>query len=143
MLDDEQKRMFEENIQRKRLDQYKRFLDPTLADDQLDYYGPIRPVIGPELSVANLEREDIFSFILQVKTAQEMFANGQDDLGLLVMTTMTAELKLSMSKEGLVVGNIFSNKMEYTQTQTLHEYQHPAERKRGLFGGRPPIEGGV
>lgn len=139
MLDDNSKRMFEENVQKKRLDQYKRFLDPTLADDQLEYYGPIRPLIGPELSVAFLEREDNISYLRIINSVQEMFANGQDDLGLLQMTTMTAELKLSMSHAGLVVGNIFSNKMEYTQTQTLHEYQHPVEKKRGLFS-RPPVE---
>lgn len=139
----ESERMMDLAVQKKRLDQYKRFLDPTLADDQLDYYGPIRPLIGPELSVAYLEREDMLSYLLQVKTTQEMFANGQDDLGLLLMTTMTAELKLSMSREGLVVDNIFSNKMEYSQTQTLHEYQHTPERKPGLFGKRsPPVNYG-
>lgn len=123
-------------LEKKRLDQYKSFLNPTMADDQDDFYGPIRPLIGPELSVANLEREDILSYLLTVSCAQEMFANGQDDLGLFIMTNMTAELKLSMSRDGLVVENIFSNKMEYSQTQTLHEYQHPAEKKRkGLFGG--------
>jgi len=137
MLDDGQKRSFEENIQKKRLDQYKRFLDPTLADHQTEYYGPIRPLIGPELSVANLEREDNISYLRIINSVQEMFANGQDDLALLQMTTMTAELKLSMSHAGLVVGNIFSNKMEYTQTQTLHEYQHQPERKPGLFSRAP------
>lgn len=141
---DEPERMYESAIQKKRLDQYKSFLDPTLADDQIEYYGPIRPLIGPELSVANIEREDTLSFLKTEYTTQEMFANGQDDLGLLLMTTMTAELKLTMSRDGLVVDNIFSNKMEYTQTQNVHEYQHMAERKRrGIFGGRnPPPEGG-
>lgn len=127
-------KMYKPSIEKKRLDQYKNFLDPTLADDQVEYYGPIRPLIGPELSVANLEREDILSYLRQEYTIQELFANGQDDLGLLMMTTMTAELKLSMSKDGMVVENIFSNKMEYSQTQTLHEYQHPAEKKRRFFG---------
>ena len=133
--------MADRAIEKKRLDQYKRFLDPTLADDQLEYYGPIRPLIGPELSVAVLEKEDMYSYILQVKTAQEMAANGQDDLLMLIQTTMTSELKLSMSREGTVVDHIFGNKMEYSQTQTLHEYQHPMEKKRtGLFG--PKTGGG-
>ena len=127
-------KMYEPNLEKKRLDQYKNFLDPTLADDQEDYYGPIRPLIGPELSVANLEREDILSYLKTEYTTQEMFANGQDDLGLLLMTTMIAELKLSMSKEGLVVENIFSNKMEYSQTQTLHEYQHLPDKKKRFLG---------
>jgi len=139
-MDDER---YDIAVQKKRLDQYKSFLSPTLADDQDDYYGPIRPLIGPELSVAYLEREDMLSYLLQIKTAQEMFANGQDDLGLLVMTTMTSELKLSMSREGLVVDNIFSNKMEYTQTQNLHEYQHPANVKQGLLSRKPRGGGGV
>ena len=131
-------KMYSASTEKKRLDQYKTFLNPTLADDQNEYYGPIRPLIGPELSVANLEREDIGSYLRQEYTIQELFANGQDDLGLLMMTTMTAELKLSMSKDGMVVENIFSNKMEYSQTQTLHEYQHPAERKKRFFGGKKP-----
>ncbi len=127
--------LLKRGIDKKRLDQYKNFLDPTLADDQDDFYGPIRPLIGPELSVANIEREDILSFLKMENCIQELFANGQDDLGLMMMTTFTAELKLTMSKEGLVVENIFSNKLEYTQTQTLHEYQHPIEKqKKGLFG---------
>ena len=136
MVDPE--KMYSASTEKKRLDQYKTFLNPTLADDQNEYYGPIRPLIGPELSVANLEREDIGSYLRQEYTIQELFANGQDDLGLLMMTTMTAELKLSMSKDGMVVDNIFSNKMEYSQTQTLHEYQHPAERKKRFFGGKKP-----
>jgi len=127
---------YEQRPDKKRLDQYKSFLIATQADDQNTFYGPIRPLIGPELSVANLEREDLLSFIKTEYCAQEMFANGQDDLGLLIMTTMTAELKLSMSKDGLVVGNIFSDKIEYSQTQEVHEYQHPVEKKRGFFGGK-------
>jgi len=136
-MQDPEKR-YEASIQKKRLDQYKNFFNPTLADEQDEYYGPIRPCLGPELSVAYIDKEDMPSYIMQVRTAQEMFAHGQDDLGLYIQTTMTAELKLTDSIDGRVVDNIFSNKMEYSQTQTLHEYQHPVERKRGLFGGKPP-----
>lgn len=125
---------YDENFQKKRLDQYKNFLNPTLADDQTEYYGPIRPLIGPELSVANIEREDTGSFLKAEYVVQEMFANGQDDIALLLMTTMTAELKLTMSRDGMVLDNIFSNKMEYSQNQNVHEYQHLPERKKGLFG---------
>lgn len=114
----------------KRLDQYKRFFKPTLADNQEEFYGPIRPIIGSELSVANLEKEDLFSFVKLGYGIQEMFANGQDDIGLMLMTSMTGELKLSMSKDGLVVENIFSNKMEYTTTENVHQYQHAQERKK-------------
>ena len=126
---------------KKRLDQYKNFLNPTLADNQDEYYGPIRPLIGPELSVAYLDKEDLISYVKTEYCTQEMFSSGQDDLGLLLMTTMIAELKLSMSIDGKVVDNIFSNRMEYTQTQTLHEYQHPPE-KRKIFGRNPPLKVG-
>lgn len=125
---------FDEHIQKKRLDQYKNFLQPTVADDQVEYYGPIRPLIGPELSVANIEREDTLSYLKAEYAVQEMFANGQDDLALLLMTTFTAELKLTMSCDAKVLDNIFSNKMEYSQTQNVHEYQHMPEKKKGLFG---------
>lgn len=126
----------QQTFEKKRIDQYRSFLKPTVADDQDDFYGPIRPLIGPELSVANLDKEDILSYYLTIQCVQEMFANGQDDIALEEMTAMTAELKLSMSQEAKVLDNIFSNRIEYSQTQTLHEYQHPPE-KRGLFGGRP------
>lgn len=125
---------YDDNIQRKRLDQYKSFLSPTLADNQTEYYGNIRPLVGAELSVANIEREDTISYIRAEYIIQELFSNGQDDLALLLMTTMTAELKLTMSHDARVLDNIFSNKMEYSQTQNVHEYMHPAEKKKGLFG---------
>ena len=136
---DEPSNLSRQLSEKKRLDQYKNFLNPTLADHQDDYYGPIRPLIGPELSVAYLEREDVLSYVRTEYATQEMFANGQDDLGLLLMTTMIAELKLSMSVDGKVVDNIFSNKMEYSQTQTLHEYQHLPEKKK-TFGKNPPLK---
>ena len=120
------------------IDQYRSFLKPTLADDQDDFYGPIRPIIGPELSVAYLDKEDIGSYIITITCIQELFANGLDDLGMEAMTGMTAELKLSMSIGARVLDSIFSNKIEYLQTQNVHEYSHRPEKK-GLFGGgRPP-----
>ena len=121
-------------FEKKRIDQYRGFLKPTVADDQDEFYGPIRPLIGPELSVANLDKEDILSYKITVICVEEMLANGQDDIAIEDMTGMTAELKLSMSDGARVLDNIFSNRIEYSQTQTLHEYQHPPE-KRGLFGG--------
>ena len=124
-----------EQSEKKRLDQYKRFFQPTLADNQEDYYSPIRPILGSELSVAFIEKEDMLSYIRMSYAIQEMFANGQDDLGLLLETSMTGELKLSMSREGLVVENIFSNKMEYTTTENVHQYQHMQDKKKGLLGG--------
>ena len=137
MMDEEGFNRLQE--QTKRLDQYKIFLDPTIAKNQDDFYAPILPLIGPELSVANIEREDIMSYLRMIYCVQEMFANGQDDLALMMETTFTSELKLSMSQEGLVVSNIFSNKMEYSQTQEVHSYEHPAERKKhGLIFNRKP-----
>jgi predicted RNase H-like HicB family nuclease len=125
-----------DKAQYKRLDQYKHFFTPTIADGQEDYYSPIRPLIGPETSSANIEeREDIPSFIKIGQTVQEMFANGQDDLALLLETIFTMELELTRSIDGKVLDNIFSNKMEYSQTQNVHEYTHVPERK-GFFGGK-------
>jgi hypothetical protein len=130
-------------IQKKRLDQYKSFFMPTLAEDQDEFYALLRPSLGYELSTAYIDKEDMPSYILQVRTAQEMLDNGQIGLVLYIQTTMTSELKLTDSIDGRVVDNIFSNKMEYTQTQTLHEYQHQIPRKKGFFGrlaGNKPSE---
>lgn len=120
--------------QYKRLDQYKNFFDATTADEQDEYYGPIRPLIGSETSSSNIEeREDLPSFIKIATAVQEMFANGQDDLALQLQTTYTVELQLTRSIGGHVLEHIFSNKMEYSQTQNVHEYMHPPEKKKGLF----------
>lgn len=116
---------------------------PTLAEDQDEFYALLRPSLGYELSTAYIDKEDMPSYILQVRTAQEMLDNGQIGLVLYIQTTMTSELKLTDSIDGRVVDNIFSNKMEYTQTQTLHEYQHQIPRKKGFFGrlaGNKPSE---
>ena len=140
---DEPQRMTDMAMQRKRLDQYKSFFSPTLADNQESYYSSLRPCLGAELSVANLEWEHIYSFVLQIKCAQEMAGHGQDDLLMDIQTTMTGELKLSGSRDGLIVSHIFSNKIEYSQTQEVHEHQHPVRQRRGLFGGgsRSPPQG--
>ena len=123
---------------KRQLESIKNFLEPSEAADQSEYYGPVKPILGPELSVANLDREDMLSFMRTVYCAQEMMAHGQDDLALFIMTTMTAELKLTMSIDARVLDNIFSDKIEYSQKQELHEYQHEMEgKKRGLFGRKP------
>jgi len=131
------------SMQKKRLDQYKSFFSPTLADNQEDFYSLLRPCLGYELSTANIDKEDMPSYILQVRTAQEMCSNGQIGLTLYIETTMTAELKLTDSVEARVIDNIFSNRMEYTQTQNVHEYTHSVPKKHGLlgvFGRKPPAE---
>jgi len=129
--------------QSKRIDQYKRFFTPTLADEQDDYYSQIRPLLGVELSTAFLDKEDIKSYYLTVKMVLELANNGLIELLMDTQSTMTSELKLTQSVEARVLDHIFSNRIEYSQTQTVHEHQHPVVQKRGLFSrGSPPQQGG-
>jgi len=133
-------RMASAQYTRKEIDQYRSFLKPTTADEQDDFYGPIRPLMGYELSVANLDKSDGMSYRITILCIQELFANGIDDLGMEEMVLMGSELRLSMSFGAPVLNNIFSNRIEYNQKQELHEYQHPVS-KPGFFSRKPPVGG--
>ena len=137
---DEPEHMAVNRYTKREIDQYRSFLLPSTADDQDDYYKPIRPTIGPELSVANLEKEDGTSYRSTILFILMAFNYGLDDLAMRVMTIMTAELKMSMSFQARVLDHIFSNKIEYTQKQEVHDYQH-LDRRPGFFGRKPPKAG--
>lgn len=123
-------------IDRERLDQYSRFLTPTLPEGDDPWYNKIRQLIGKELSIANLEREDMISFIKAVDAAQVFLLAGQSVTGRKIMTGIISELKLTGSIDGKIIDNIFSNKMEYEQTQHVHEHLEPAPKKSRWPGGK-------
>jgi hypothetical protein len=118
------------------IDQYSRFLKPTIPEGQLGYYNPVMPLVGKELSIGNIYREDMLGHLPMVTTIQKLLNYGQIGLHRRFMIGFQAELKLTMSFDGKFMEQIAANKFEYTQEQ--HVYEHGLDeprRKRGLFGG--------
>lgn len=115
------------------LDQYSRFLRPTLPKGNVEYYDQRIQLLGKELSVANLDKPDILSYIKMSATAKEMLRFGQDELSLDIQVDFVIELKLTMSKDGKVIEYLLSNKMEYVQTQNITE-QIKREQRQSLWG---------
>ena len=118
----------------KRLTIADRFLQPTIPSGNDVFYNLIKQTIGKELSVANLEREDMLSFLWQIGTAQVFLLYGQERLSRFLMNMLVSELKLTMSKDNEFAHLLFKDSLEYTQTQNVHENVHQPQ-KRGLFGG--------
>ena len=118
----------------KRLTIADRFLQPTIPSGSDTFYNLIKQTIGKELSVANIEREDMLSYIWQIGTAQIFLLYGQERHARFIMNMLVSELKLSMSQNNEFAHLLFKDSMEYTQTQNVHEYTHQP-KKRGLFGG--------
>jgi len=131
------------NIQKdKRLDQFSRFLLPTKPDGVDDvYYNERKQMLGKELSVANLEWEHMLSFVRMFDCGEEFLLVGQEVTARYILNKMIMELKLSMSKDGMFITELLSNKIEYSQTQAVHEYTHLPEKKK-LFGGSKKLPEG-
>ena len=118
----------------KRLTIADRFLQPTIPLGNDTFYNLIKQIIGKELSVANLERTDLASYIWQSTTAQVFLLYGQERLSRFLMNMMISELKLTMSIGNEFAHLLFKDSLEYTTTQNVHEYSHQPQ-KRGFFGG--------
>lgn len=117
------------------IDQYSRFLEPTIPSGQKGYYNEIKPLISKELSVANIQRTDMIGFFDTEDAILEFFIEGQIGLGRFLMTRWQTELKLSMSFDARFMEQITTSKFEYTQKQDIHEHMD-VPQKKGLFGRR-------
>ena len=121
-------------INKQRLDQFSRFVNPTISKGNEDYANRIRPTIGKELSTSFIQREDMSGLMRMGYVAEVFTLKGQNKTAQIIMNWMLRELEGSRSIEGWFGEEIMSgNKMEYTQTQNVHEYQHKPEKK-GFFG---------
>lgn len=117
------------------IDQYSRFLKPTIPEGQLGYYNPVMPLVGKELSIGNIERSDMLGHLPMISCIQILLSYGQLGLHRDMMIKFQSELKLTMSFDGKFMEQIASNKFEYTQEQ--HVYEHGLEepkKKRGILG---------
>jgi len=120
------------DLSKQSIDQYSRFLEPTIPTGQHDYYNDRKPLISKELSVGNIEREDMISYLDMEQAILEFLEEGQIGLARFLMTTFQSELKLSMSFEGRFMEQITTSKFEYTQRQDIHEHME-AVPKKGFF----------
>jgi len=118
------------------IDQYSRFLKPTIPDGQLGYYNPRLPLVSKETSIGNILREDMLGHIPMIHGILFLMDAGQIGLARFFMTTFQSELKLTMSFDGKFLEQIASNKFEYSQEQHVYEHQLPPEqqKKQGLMG---------
>lgn len=118
------------------IDQYSRFLKPTIPEGQLNYYNPRLPLVSKEVSVGNIQREDMLGHVTMVNGINQLMEYGQIGLARHFMTAFQSEIKLTMSFEGKLLSQIGSNKFEYTQEQHVHEHREPEpQARRGLLAG--------
>ena len=120
---------------RRSIDQYSRFLEPTIPKGQENYYNPRKPLISKELSIGNIERTDMVGNLDMYDAILEFLEEGQIGAARFLMTRFQGELKLSMSFDGLFMEYIGTSKFEYKQTQDITEHL-PQQKKHGLLGGR-------
>jgi len=120
---------------KERLSTIERFLSPTVPKGRDEWYNKIRPIMGKELSLGILEKTDIYSHLKQAQTSRIFYLHGQEVIARGVMSDFIAELKLSGSIDGTTLSNIFRDKIEYEQTQHVHEHIDQPQKKK-LFGGR-------
>ena len=119
----------------KRFSSIERFLDSTKPKHADEWFDTIRPLYGKELSMGILDKPDIMSYLLTIETAMNLLSYNIERTGRKIMVKLIAELKLSGSIEGTMIENIFREKIQYEQTQHVHEHTEPAP-KRGILGRR-------
>jgi hypothetical protein len=122
------------DLSKQAIDQYSRFLEPTIPKGQLDYYNDRKPLISKELSVGNIERSDMIGYFDIEDAILEFLEEGQIGVARFLMTRWQTELKLTMSFDGRFMEQITTSKFEYSQKQDIHEHIEPVKRK-GIFGG--------
>jgi len=138
MIQDEQQppRGETNTIDKQRLDQISRFLEPTIPWGEEERYRVLGTLVSKEMSMGNIVREDMQSNVLMNYGIQELFLFGQEDLGFTFLNNFQAEFKMTMSVNAAMLESLTKSKMEYAQTYTVHEHQHQDEGvRRGLLGG--------
>ena len=91
------------------------------------------PLVGKELSIGNILREDMLGHIPMIICIQKLLSYGQIGLHRRFMVGFQSELKLTMSFDARFLDQIAGNKFEYSQEQHLYEHNID-EKKKGLFG---------
>jgi len=119
----------------KRFSTIERFLDSTKPKHADDWFDKIRPLWGKELSLGIFDKTDILSYILTVDVALNFLSYNIERTGRKIMVKLIAEIKCTGSIDGTMIENIFREKIQYEQTQHVHEHSEPQQR-RGFLGRR-------
>ena len=114
-------------------------LKATEPEGYREYYNPRSPLLGKELSLGVIEKSDMTSNLENVCCILEFWKEGQIELALDWTTIYQNDWKSTMSIDGELLKSLTTQEMKYSQTQELHEYQHPPP-KRGFFSGKPKEE---
>lgn len=126
-------------IDKQRLDQISRFLEPTIPWGEEERYRVLGTLVSKEMSMGNIIREDMQSNVLMNYGIQELFLFGQEDLGFTFLNNFQGEFKMTMSINAAMLESLTKSKMEYAQTYTVHEHQHQdGAGKGGLFSPKRP-----
>lgn len=116
----------------KNIDQYSRFLEPTIPKGRLTQTDEIKPLVGKETRVANIIRADMNGYLYASEVVMELLNQGQVNLANFVMINDQRELCLTDSFGGLTRDQIFTHKFEYSQKQDITEHIQPTPKK-GIF----------
>ena len=119
----------QETVNRQSIDQYSKFLEPTVPKGQEEFYNIIKALIGKENSVGNIERTDMIGFFDMDDAIIILLCSGQIQWARHLMVRHQAEFKRSMSFDGRFMDQITTSKFEYTQRQDIHEHMEPVKRK--------------
>lgn len=112
------------------------FLKHTEPRGYTEYYNPRMPLLGKEVSVGILDKTDMLANDMMCWAILELFYEGQIDIAWDLMTWYQNDMKATMSIDGKLLDSLTSQEYRYTQTQAVHEYQHPVEKKRWLSGNK-------
>lgn len=111
-----------------RFNNIEMFLRATQPEGYDEYYNPRSPLLGKELSVGYIEREDMLANDMMTWAILEYFIEGQMDFAWDCMTWYQNDWKASMSIDAKLLEKLTSREVKYDQTQ--HVYEHPVEQKK-------------
>lgn len=129
-------KQFQKSILEDKFNSAEMLLRATEPTGYKEYYNPRSPLLGKELSLGVVEKTDMMANLEMVWTILEFWKEGQIELALDFTTAYQNDWKSTMSINAEFLRSLTTQEMKYTQTQELHEYQHPPPKK-GLFGGKP------
>ena len=121
-----------EIVHKQTIDQFSQFLEPSIPKGQNEYYNDRKPLISKELSVGNIERQDMISYLDMEDAILEFMEEGQIGLARFLMTRYQSEIKLTMSFDARFMDQICTSKFEYVQKQDITEHLEQPKKKGWL-----------
>jgi hypothetical protein len=97
-----------------------------------DFFNIRKPILGKETYIGVIEREDLLAISKWVKAITENLHHGLVEFALDMMVIFLNDIRTTPSVKGEFLRRLTSQEFKYTQEQTLHEFQHPAQKK-GIF----------